>query len=260
MSPKESQPRKDTESAPIGSGTARPLFAVELLAKPAHPVGGHSSKLTFSVFDLEGNRVTEFQKLYGRHLNLSAFSFDLKDFQHVQADAGREGRLSVSTHFPRSTSYVLFAEFQPEGTARPRTVRAELLPDPQSATQPGLSLSAEHRSSVEVGFSRRLGDTRVQLNGGVVELLAARPELLTFTLTDARVGGPMTNLRDCMGAMGHAFVISEDKRTFLHSRGEASGAEVRVSLTFPRPGLYKLFAQFNAAGQLRVAEYTVRVR
>ena len=124
-------------------------------------------------------------------------------------------------------------------------------------------------------------------------LRAGGESILTFTVTDAHTNMPVPDLEPYLGALAHFVIVSEDGRHFLHAHPmehtemvgapehgghdaashlhhapmasdmvpspHASAATVSAHTTFPRAGLYKVWAQFQRGGRVITVPFVVRV-
>ena len=96
---------------------------------------------------------------------------------------------------------------------------------------------------------------------------------------DPATGEPVGDLKPYLGAAAHAVVLDAAAETFVHTHGEQVGAggashadegdaaarrygpEIAFHHTFPRPGLYKLWGQFQTHDDRVVtADFVVRVQ
>ncbi|MBK9439204.1 MAG: cupredoxin domain-containing protein [Chloracidobacterium sp.] len=118
---------------------------------------------------------------------------------------------------------------------------------------------------------------------------------LDFAVFDAKTGKPTTDLQNYLGELAHFVIISEDLVDFVHAHpmakgekmdgmkmdgdkkekdhnadGHSHGAdskdpnqpsayEVSAHTAFPRPGLYKLWAQFQRGGKVISVPFVVNV-
>jgi Cu+-exporting ATPase len=100
--------------------------------------------------------------------------------------------------------------------------------------------------------------TRVELVGpvGPAALQAGRPAGLTYRLTDARTGAPVTDLVDSHERPMHLIAVRRDLQAFQHVHPEPSEAagEYRVETSFAEPGTYLLFDEFNRASGEQVVQ------
>jgi hypothetical protein len=98
-------------------------------------------------------------------------------------------------------------------------------------------------------------------------LAALRSTRLVFAIE--RAGKPVDDLEHYLGASGHLIVVSEDRARFVHSHplespavpGQTPRAGPRVSFTasFPAPGRYKAWGQFQHHGKVLTFPFTFDV-
>lgn len=95
----------------------------------------------------------------------------------------------------------------------------------------------------------------------------------------------MTAIEPYLGAKGHLVALREGDLTYLHAhptgtaesgttaphdgaetesrghgpRGKAADGEIRFAATFPTPGRYRLFLQFQTGDEVRTVAYTLEV-
>jgi Cu+-exporting ATPase len=78
------------------------------------------------------------------------------------------------------------------------------------------------------------------------------PARVVVKLTDARTGGPVTDLRLTHSVFMHLIATRADLATFTHVHPEPTGAagELAVTMTFPTAGRYILNTEFRRNGQM----------
>ena len=78
-----------------------------------------------------------------------------------------------------------------------------------------------------------------------------------------RGDAPVKELRPYLGAMGHCVIISEDTTEFLHSHPQEGQGEkanvVTFHTVFPKAGKYKVWGQFDVAGEMLIADFVLDV-
>ena len=69
-----------------------------------------------------------------------------------------------------------------------------------------------------------------------------------------------------MGAGGHSVIISSDIQEFLHVHPAEEvkpdwkgGPHVSFGTSFPKPGLYKVWGQFQHKGRIIMADFVLKV-
>src|SRR5262249_21536665 len=140
-------------------------------------------------------------------------------------------------------SQVLLASLNVQGPAAPT-------PPPLAPTEP-LETSA--------------GGVTIAIQPSASPLRARTDQTLTMTFTSG--GAPVTDIQPWLGAMAHLALIHEDATTFVHTHpqeeippaGQPKPHVLHFYTRFPKPGLYKGWAQFKRAGEVYTAPFVVRV-
>jgi hypothetical protein len=73
---------------------------------------------------------------------------------------------------------------------------------------------------------------------------------------------PATGLQTYLGAWGHMLAVSGDLIDLLHLHPFIAdgGATIQFNVIFPRPGLYRIWTQFQRAGVVNTVKFTVPVK
>ncbi|MBA3472722.1 MAG: hypothetical protein H0T57_05745 [Rubrobacter sp.] len=270
------------EDAEGASGAVAPAEAgVEIQARvePASPAPGEPTELAYRVSDTEsGEAISELPVDHERQMHLIAVSRDLEQFQHVHPEPDASGDFAVTTEFPAEGTYTLFDEFVRDGrkVLDRREVEvgagggvASLRPDLEPKTVDGLAVSLEAPEEIRAG----------------------EEAAFTYTLEKGD-GTPADDLEPYLGAPAHVAIVSEDTQEFTHTHGEAAGTsrgeasdsgghgdeggaagkehadhgegqtfgpEISFHHTFEKPGLYKVWAQFNHHGDVTTVPFVVEI-
>jgi Cu+-exporting ATPase len=199
-------------------------------------------------------------------MHLIIVSRDLQSFQHIHPAPGPDGVYRVTTTFGRPGTFLLYDEFDYRGHAVldrrhlvvgwPSSTAAHLAVDLAPKTARGITVSLNPPAQIRAG------------------------QPIHFTYTVTRTGQPVTDLKSYLAAAAHVAIVSRDGRDFAHTHGEplgigqagnglggmdtvpaSFGPDVTVQHTFPRPGLFKIWAQFQTQeGHIITAAFVVRVR
>jgi hypothetical protein len=94
--------------------------------------------------------------------------------------------------------------------------------------------------------------------------VAGKESELTFTVN--RDGKPVTDLQPYLGAFGHLVSLRGGDLAYLHNHpsehaepGMKGGPSITVGTTVPTAATYSLFLDFQHAGKVHTAEFTVKV-
>ncbi len=261
-----------------GAGTATDVVdpaalgvRVAWASEPAAPRPGQPVTLVYRVVDDEdGQPITDLPVDHEKPMHLILVSRDLGHFQHVHPEVGSDGAYRVTVTLPSAGTYLAYDEFVRDG----RTVldRRELVVG--SPTTAGASLATDLSPKTVEGVTVALTAPEMVRAGAATR----------FTFAVTRDGQPVTDLSPYLGAAAHVAIVSEDAAAFAHTHGEAVvgehreeggadhaaapdphalpaefGPEVSVEHTFPSPGRYKIWAQFNHDGRVVTAPFVVQV-
>lgn len=255
--------------------TGRELLAVKRPALELNVSGealtaGQSLRLSFAARQPNGAPARFLEYVHERPLHLLVVSEDLGEFAHIHPTLVASDRWEVTHAFPRGGRWRLYADFTPPGSAQriesfaltlsgPTPVAAPLVADTVlSKEQAGLTLSLAHKQPLRAGAD--------------VEL--------ALTIRDAKTGQPVSDLEPFLGAWAHFVIIDQGHESFIHAHpldapqsasvptaphvhNEATlgppPAEIRTLTSFPRPGLYKLWAQFQRSGTVITQPFVLQV-
>lgn len=260
-------------SAFAQAGKSATPFRAELRTVPAEVRATQPATLIIAIKDANGNTVRNLQMVHEKMLHLIVVSADLSEFAHLHPQQINDGSFQITHTLQYGGEYRLFADFKPS-QGEPVIEKLKL------------KVEGDARRPVALVESAK----RVDQDGLLVTMMTSKPlraaegVLLDFTIADAATNKPLTNLQPYLGALAHFVIISQDGADFLHAHpmeksamavrhehggndtkshqyhsNAASAAEVSAHTTFPRPGLYKLWAQFQRNGRVMTAAFVVRV-
>lgn len=174
--------------------------------------------------------------VHEKPMHLIVISDDYADFAHIHPEPDSGWVYRANYAFPRGGRYYSFRDYTPIGAPR-RVDRRTLETGP--------------RKSEPIPSPKPWPDA-----------IPARAEA-----TLAFPAPP--DLQPWLGAWAHAFALREDGEHFLHLHAESPGGnhhdlsnaptELRIAANFPAPGRYRLWAQWQRAGQIETHAYVVTV-
>lgn len=86
-----------------------------------------------------------------------------------------------------------------------------------------------------------------------------------MTVTISKDGKPVTDLQPYLDTYAHLTAIHEGDLAFAHLHpqtkinGDSGGPDLAFHAMFPKAGNWRLFLQFQTAGQLHTAALTLKV-
>lgn len=264
-------------------------FRAEVTTNPARPVAGTDTEIILTVKDPSGATVRDLAIVHEKPMHLIVVSSDLSEFYHIHPEPQADGTYRVKEKFPFGGEYKLYADFKATGGAA-TVEKASLMVEGSPRT--AVALVADSTSTKSLDGLKVTMKPDGPLTSGV-------DRTLNFSVRDEKTGAPVTNLEKYLGEFAHFVIISEDGADFLHAHpmsggsdmagmdhgamaggathkdppgaephqhgpapGKAAGrspSEVMAHTNFPRPGLYKIWAQFQRKGTVISVPFIVRV-
>jgi hypothetical protein len=225
----------------------------------ARAAGPDAPQLRFVVREpVRNTRVRRFETVHERPFHLFTVSDDLETFSHVHPVPQPDGSLMLTPAPSGTAPYQVYADFLPVG-GTPQLIRKTIiprLPAGFNGSRPP-HLAADLSAKTDAGL-------RVRIEPDPASLLAGRPGTIAFHLEDAATNQPIADLEPYLGAWGHAFIVSADLVDAVHSHpltplSSPGGPTIIFQQRFPRPGAYRVWAQFMRGGRVATVSFTVRV-
>ncbi|MBC8064695.1 MAG: FixH family protein [Chlorobia bacterium] len=205
------------------------------------------SKLTVKAFDMA----------HEMYFHLLLASKDFQWFLHEHPKMAPDGTWTVPITFPASGEYFLYSDVAPAGKGSQILIASIKVdgPKPSWTTSWKIGTSGQDRG-IQGSISSFGGDYPV-----------AKMTTLVLKITDS-TGKPVGDTVPWLGAAGHLMIFSQDGHTVVHSHpahGEENArlvkqGEMRFSGRFPKPGIYRIFAQFQRQGKIHTIPFTIEVK
>jgi hypothetical protein len=277
---------------------AAAAFRAELATAPATIKAGEPTTLSFTVKDAQGAMAREMQIVHEKPMHLLIVSGDLAEFSHIHPTPQPDGTLKVTHTFPNGGDYKLYADFTPVNSSQVveqiavkvnggERAKQMLVPDTvMTKSVDGISVTLAPEQTIKAGEA-------VMLNFKVADAKTGKPAMdlqkylgeyahfviINEDLHDFLHAHPMTREEhragDGHGDQGshgdhsdHGAMAKEHKdkpgaKPHSHSSAQsptqASPSEVAAHTTFPKAGLYKIWAQFQRADKVITVPFVVRV-
>ena len=235
-------------------------------------VAGIPMRLSFQVQNSAQQPLRFLEYVHERPLHLLIVSDDLSEFVHIHPELAAGDRYEVFHTFKSGGRYRLYADFTPPGGAQ----RVESF---------DLTLLGKKRENVKLSADKNWGH---ETNGLTVamttkqSLRAGEDIELAFTIRDKASGKIPENLTPYLGAWAHFVIIDESLENFIHAHPlenqntfrtlntihfhneklsalEPPPSEIRTMTSFQKPGLYKLWAQFQVGDSVIVQPFVLQV-
>jgi hypothetical protein len=221
---------------------------------------GGTRRLRFSIRNpIDQSSVPVLIPVHERLFHLFVVSHDLTYFTHAHPLLLGDGSFAIDLPLPRSGWYQMYADFLPQG-GPPQLLQQSVFV-PGAAVDPDTS-RAQLQPDLHQKTDREL-TVQLQASGGE-GMIAGRPEMFRLKVINSSSGEPVTDLESFLGAPSHGLIVGETLREafHLHPVAELSsdhGPDIMFRAVFPRPGFYKLWAQFQRRGELFLVSFVIPV-
>lgn len=207
---------------------------------PKKPVAGEPVKLELMLHDSSGRMLKDFELNHHKLAHLIMIRDGLDEFAHLHPSVDGDGTLRETHTFSKAGKYHIYLDYKTKGQPR-ATSQAEL-------NIGGKSEPAEKLVPDATGLVRDDGlqaeVTMRNSNGG--------SRIVSFQLLQSD-HEPVRDLEPYLGAMGHLVVVSANGTDYVHAHPlteSSADGKVEFDVHFPRPGIYKLWGQFQRGGSV----------
>jgi hypothetical protein len=232
-------------------------YVMETNVVDAKPMPMTPFDLTMSIMR-ENEVVKGFATLHEAPLHLVVIRRDLQHFMHLHPRLDTESGVFTleGMIFPEAGPYRIFADFLPAGE---QGHHGMVLSEDVVV---GLAQEYEPVPVVLGPMSGLFEGYPVSLDVSPPEPVAGRQATLSFLVMHE--GRPITaELENYLGSLGHMVILREGDLDFQHLHANEQRrdrpAVVTFTATFPTPGKYKLFTQFQDRGRVLTTEFVLEV-
>ena len=227
-----------THAAPGVRGLAAAEHGLRLVVADADLRRGRTEALRFRIVDRRGATVRDFDVSHTKRMHVIVVRRDLTGFQHLHPEQWRDGTWTTTAKLDDPGSYRLYADFARDGENM--TLATDLRVDGDARLQPVPDPAPSATSDGGYDVRLQTGDAH-----------AGEAEELRFEIT--RDGQPV-DVEPYLGAGGHLVALRDGDLAFLHVHPD--GDEPAFEVTFPTPGRYRLFLQFQHEGRVQTVAFT----
>ena len=223
-------------------------FHVDVGVIPPAPQPQRAAVLDFQVHDPWKDRpVPTFNVVHERLFHAFVVSEDLTFFEHAHPALVADGVFQYPIRFPKAGMYRILSDFYPSGAT------------PQLTTQTVFVAGDTTRIDAVLApdFSPKdAANMRVALETIPAEPTVGNRTQLRFTVDDAE------GLQQYLGAWAHLLAVSEDLIDMMHEHPSRTdgGSQIEFEVVFPRPGTYRIWAQFQKRNVVNTVRFDVPVR
>lgn len=245
---KSNNPDRGHSTATQTTATQAKLTASRDIA-PKTPV-----KLSIDVQDSAGKAIANFDTFQQKLMHLIVVSDNLQFFSHIHPTYKGNGRFEVEANFPQPGSYTLFSDYKPSAEKEQVSVMKKQVP--------GGNLPV---AAIDFNSTKTFGDTKANLTFSQPKVKAGEEVTLMFDLQQKSNNQPVKDLQPYLGERGHLVILKQSspltRADYIHAHAmkDSPEGQVQFMTSFPQPGKYKLWGQFNRNGKIVIADFWVNV-
>lgn len=234
---------------------------LSLSADVAQITARHPVRFRLEARDTAGEPIRDFEYVHERPIHFLIASEDLAEFDHIHPELASGDSYEVAYIFEHGGNYRIWADYSLPGEA-PHV-------DTFDVTVVGKRRPPQ-KLNAPTSLTQAAGSLTVQL--APTKPLRAGADI-PITL---RLSGASETLEPYLGAWAHVIVIGEGFSSYAHahpleavvasmSRVHTHAApgpppdEIHIVTNFPSPGMYKLWAQFQRAGEVVTVPFVLHV-
>lgn len=234
--------------------------------------------ITYKVKNDKEEVLKNYEVVHEKIMHFIVVRKDLQNFLHLHPEFNpSSGEFTVEVTFPIDGLYRIFPDFTPTDD------------NPQK-------IPVTVYSDINVGDTKNykaqpvVPDRQPNKTVDGYEIAYSLPAILEqqkevqYSLMINKDGQPVTNLDNYLGALGHSVILKTDTLDFIHTHagdkpdtnqgagmGHSSettmmpnesnkGPQINFTTTFPSPGIYKIFTQFQHEGKVITTDLVVEVK
>ncbi|MEU4239567.1 hypothetical protein [Actinoplanes sp. NPDC026619] len=209
---------------------------------------GKPQRLSFRIAGPGGAPVTTYAIVHEKLLHLIVIRRDLSGFQHLHPSMAADGTWGIDLTLPSPGIYRMIADFTAVvgGVPIATTLGSDLT---VAGNYAPTALPAPVRAVATDGFA--VGYE------GEPSTKSTQPILMSVAGPDHQAAV----LEPYLGAYGHLVVLRAGDLAYVHVHPEAQPIDGKVKfwLSVPSSGSYRMFFDFQVAGQVHTAAWTVEV-
>jgi hypothetical protein len=210
---------------------------------------GRTADFRFTVRGPDRQPVTRFAVVHEKPLHLIVARRDLSGYQHLHPTMAADGTWSVPLTLGAPGVWRAFADFTLVDSAGAQ-IAATLGTD--------LTVAGDYTPAALPAPAREAS------TGGFTVTYEGTPSVGATQPVQFRVfraGNPVTDLEPYLGSYGHLVVLRQGDLGYLHVHPDEQRVPgtVKFWLAAPSPGTYRAFFDFQVAGQVHTAAFTMTV-
>ena len=248
-----------------GDPMATADYVMRVTMEPRAPTPGQTVKFKLAVLHpLTGAMITDFAEVHDKLFHLFIVSRDMAQWAHVHPVHEKDGSFTIEHTVPTAGHWALFSDFMPVGGG-PQMI---VTPFSTAGFEGDLTASLPTLTP-DTTLTKTADGVTVALQATPAKLISGEETDIPILFVDEKTGEPVKDLQRYLGAFGHAMMLSADMTEHVHAHPEemlegtavtqGGGPDLTFHALFPKPGVYRIWLQFQRNSRLTTVPFTVRV-
>lgn len=187
--------------------------------------------------------------VHEKQIHMLIVDEELTWFDHIHPEEKVNGNHTVAETFPHSGNYYVYADFKPRGSAG-------------SVHKHVLKVNGNDLPIVDTienkWVSKVNGYTVTLINGN--DFQTNRPQHIGIRIEKNGYSITSDDIEPYLGAIAHVVIIGKKDKEMLHVHPESNEhVPIHGETHFEKPGIYRMWVQFQLEGKVNTADFTVRV-
>lgn len=244
-------------------------YELSLTSKPTNVTPGQPATISYSIKNDKGEILKNYEVVHEKIMHFIVVRKDLHYFQHIHPTFNQStGQFTIDVTFPTDGIYRVFPDFTPgKSQDNPLLLPVTLFQDVEIGS---LGKYTAQTVAPDTTTKKSVGAYDITHIFPKQEELKAQKNV-TFSLVVNKNGQPVTDLENYLGALGHSVILAAGNLDFIHTHPKAdsgdhgehmmqeTGPQIDFATSFPVPGTYKIFTQFQHQGKVITVDYAILV-
>jgi hypothetical protein len=234
-------------------------YRLQVVDWPKTAKAGQALPLKLRVVDTKTGKVQiQFDTAHTQKFHLLLASKDLNWFSHEHPNMKSDGTWVLPKAFPAGGEYWVYGDVAPSGKGSQILIAKVKVNGP----------NPKWNTKIEMSNASVFGQIKAVLSSQSTTIPVGRMTTLRMKLFDKKTGAPVGDTTPWLGAAGHLMIFRQDGQTVVHShpREEADNQAlvkqgiIYFNARFPKPGIYKVYAQVQWQGKVHTFGFGIRVK
>lgn len=224
-------------------------FQMQFTSSPQTIEAGKPVTLSFTPKNKDNaSAVVPLDVEHEKKIHLIIVSEDLSWFSHIHPEYQPNGSYTVTETFPNGGNYILYADYKPSGS----THQLEKIQ---------VSVTGKEKQAVNYVEPKLI----TKVDGYEVKFVNGsemKSGIQSHIIINIEKDGKLINaaeLEKYLGANAHIVMIGKDDKEYVHIHPEGNEFPIHAHTMLTKPGIYKMWMQFQTKGKVHTADFVVKV-